>query len=122
EGGKGEARPSAKRNARRSGSAPVKGRGFASMYRFGAYWAAVAEVSVVPSTGVVTVDRFILGLDVGKIINPRHQHLIAQGGVVMGLSEALKEELLFDQEKVTSTDWTKYKLLTMGETPDCQIV
>lgn len=117
-----QSRPSPNPNARRTGDAPVKGRGFAAMYRFGAYWAGVADVTVVPSTGVVTVDRFTLGVDVGKIVNPRHLKLIAQGGVVMGLSEALKEELLFDQEKVTSTDWTRYRIMAMGETPEIQIV
>jgi CO/xanthine dehydrogenase Mo-binding subunit len=115
-------RPSPSPGARHTGDMPVTGRGMAAMYRFGAYWAGVAEVTVIPSTGVVTVDRFTLAVDVGKIINPRHLRLIAQGGVVMGLSEVLKEELIFDQEKVTSNDWTKYKLLTMAETPEIQIV
>jgi nicotinate dehydrogenase subunit B len=115
-------RPSPNPEARRTGDTPVKGRGFAAMYRFGAYWAGVAEVEVVPSTGVVKVTRFTLGVDVGKIINPRHLTLIAQGGVVMGLSEVMKEELLFDQSKVTSADWSRYKIMTMGDTPEIKIV
>ena len=115
-------RPSPNPAARRAGTTPVKGRGMAVMYRLGAYWAGVAEVEVTPSTGVVTVTRFTLGVDPGKIVNPRHLKLIAEGGVVMGLSEALKEELTFDQEKVTSTNWSRYRILTMAETPDIQIV
>jgi len=39
-----------------------------------------------------------------------------KSGVVMGLSEALKEEVTFDKSKVTSTNWTRYKILTMEET------
>jgi nicotinate dehydrogenase subunit B len=45
-----------------------------------------------------------------------------KGGVVMGLSEALKEELTFDQGRVTSTDWSSYKILTMAEMPEIQTV
>ena len=40
----------------------------------------------------------------------------------MGLSEALKEEVTFDKGKVTSTDWTSYKILTMEETPEIKVV
>ena len=40
----------------------------------------------------------------------------------MGLGEALKEEMTFDSGKVTSTDWTRYKILTMQEMPEIRIV
>ena len=45
-----------------------------------------------------------------------------KGGVVMGLSEALKEEVTFDQGKVTSTNWSRYKILTMEEMPEIKVV
>jgi len=45
-----------------------------------------------------------------------------KSGVVMGLSEALKEEVTFDKEKVTSTNWSRYKILTMEETPEIKVV
>lgn len=115
-------RPSPNPNARSTGSTPVKGRGVGVVYRFGAYWAGIAEVEVTPSTGVVKVTRFTMGVDPGKIINPRHLKLICEGGVVMGLSEALKEELVFDEGKITSNNWSRYPILTMAETPDIQIV
>ncbi len=40
----------------------------------------------------------------------------------MGLSEALKEEVTFDTGKVTSTDWSRYKILTMEEMPEIKVV
>jgi CO/xanthine dehydrogenase Mo-binding subunit len=115
-------RPSPNPNARRTGNTPVKGRGMAAMYRFGAYWVGIAEVEVVPSTGVVKVTKFTTGVDVGKIINPRHLKLIIEGGALMGISEAMTEELSFDQGKITSTDWSRYKILTMGDTPELNMV
>jgi CO/xanthine dehydrogenase Mo-binding subunit len=45
-----------------------------------------------------------------------------RSGVVMGLSEALKEEVSFDHSKVTSTNWSSYKILTMGEIPEIKVV
>jgi CO/xanthine dehydrogenase Mo-binding subunit len=68
------------------------------------------------------VTKFTIGLDCGKIINPRQLDRCMKSGVVMGLSEALKEEVTFDKAKVTSTDWSRYKILTMGEMPEIKVV
>ena len=115
-------RPSPNPAARRTGDAPVKGRGFAAMYRFGAYWAGAAEVEVVPSTGAVRVTKFTIGVDPGKVINPRHLKSNCEGGVVMGMGEVLMEQLTFDQGKVTSIDWTKYRIPTMKDLPEIKVV
>jgi CO/xanthine dehydrogenase Mo-binding subunit len=115
-------RPSPHSGARRNGTAPVTGRGVAIIVRERAYWAGIAEVVVSPSTGSLQVTRFTIGLDCGKIINPRQLDRCMKSGVVMGLSEALKEEVTFDREKVTSTSWSRYKILTMQETPEIRVV
>jgi nicotinate dehydrogenase subunit B len=117
-----ETRPSPHRSARRSGSTSVKGRGVCVMIRENAYWVGIAEVSVVPDSGEVKVTKFIIGGEPGKIINPRQLDRCMKGGVVMGLSEALKEEVTFDKSKVTSTNWTRYKILTMEELPEIKVV
>jgi nicotinate dehydrogenase subunit B len=121
-----EPRPSPNRDARRNGTSsltsPLTGRGVSVMIRANAYWAGIAEISVVPTTGVVTVTKFTIGADCGTVINPRQLDRCMKSGVVMGLSEALKEEVTFDQSKVTSTNWSRYKILTMEETPDIKVV
>ena len=66
--------------------------------------------------------KFTLGVDAGKVINPKRLELIAGGGLAMGLGEALKEEVTFDKSKVTSTDWNSYRILTMEEMPDVKVV
>ena len=63
-----------------------------------------------------------IGADCGKTINPRQLDRCMKSGVVMGLSEALKEEVTFDKGKVTSTNWDRYKILTMGEIPEIKVV
>ena len=73
-------------------------------------------------TGVVQVTKFTIGVDCGKIINPRQLERCMKSGVVMGVSEALKEEVTFDKGKITSTSWNRYKILTMAEMPEIKVV
>jgi len=100
----------------------VNGRGVCVMLRENAYWVGIAEITVVPDTGAIQVTKFTIGGEPGKIINPRQFGLCMKSGVVMGLSEALKEEVTFDKSKVTSTNWDRYKILTMEEMPEIKIV
>ncbi len=117
-----ESRPSPHPGARKTGKDPVTGHGVCIVVRANAYWVGIAEVAVTPATGVVQVTKFTIGVECGKIINPRQLDRCMHGGVVMGLGEALKEEVTFDKEKVTSTDWSRYKILTMQEMPEIKVV
>jgi CO/xanthine dehydrogenase Mo-binding subunit len=117
-----ESRPAPYAGARRDGTDSVTGQGVCIVGRQNACWVGIAKVSIVPATGVVRVTHFTIGVDCGKIINPRQLDRCMRSGVVMGLSEALKEEVLFDTSRVTSTDWSRYRILTMEETPEIQVV
>jgi CO/xanthine dehydrogenase Mo-binding subunit len=117
-----ESRPSPHPGARRTGTDPVSGRGVAIMIRTNGYWAGIAEIVVTPATGAVQVSKFTIGVECGKIINPRQLDRCVKGGLVMGLGEALKEEVTFDTGRVTSTDWTSYNILTMAEMPEIKVV
>jgi nicotinate dehydrogenase subunit B len=117
-----EVRTSPRPDARKTGNAPVHGRGMCIMLRENSYWVGIAEVEVTPSTGIVRVTKFTIGADPGKVLNPRQLGLCMKSGVAMGLSEALKEEVTFDDSKVTSTNWSRYKILTMEELPEIKVV
>lgn len=117
-----ESRPSPHPSARRTGTHPVAGRGVGIIVRTNGYWVGIAEVLVTPATGLVQVTKFTIGVECGKIINPRQLDRCMKGGLVMGISEALKEEVTFDSGKVTSTDWSRYKILTMEEMPEIKVV
>lgn len=117
-----ESRASPRKDARRTGSDPVTGRGVSVVVRSNAYWVGMAEIAVTPSSGLIRVTKFIVGVECGKVINPRQLDRCIKGGIVMGIGEALKEELTFDRSKVTSTDWSRYRIMTMQETPEVQIV
>jgi nicotinate dehydrogenase subunit B len=117
-----KSRPSPSPQAKKSGTTPVRGRGVGVVIRSGAQWVGIAEIEVVPATGVVKVLSFTTGVDVGLVMNPKHLESNIQGGTVMGLGEALFEEVTFDQSKVTSTDWTKYRIPAMGDVPQVKTV
>jgi CO/xanthine dehydrogenase Mo-binding subunit len=84
--------------------------------------AQVAEVAVDPETGAVRLHRFVTAHDVGTIINPvTHQGQI-DGGAVMGMGQALMEELVMDNGAVTNASLGDYKLPTAADIPELKTV
>jgi 4-hydroxybenzoyl-CoA reductase subunit alpha len=59
------------------------------------YSAAIAEVDVDAETGFITVERIWIGHDIGQSINPMLVMGQVEGGVYMGLGEALMEEMVY---------------------------
>ena len=59
------------------------------------YSAAVVEVEVNPDTGWITVPKVWIGHDIGRVLNPVLARGQVEGGVYMGLGEALMEEQVF---------------------------
>ncbi|MFC1580308.1 molybdopterin cofactor-binding domain-containing protein [Thermodesulfobacteriota bacterium] len=97
------------------------GRGIAQHQCFGTYIAAVADVSVNKTSGVVKVHRIVIGADCGPVINPGPLVAQLEGGVTMALSTALKEEVKFANGGVSSGNFEDYPILTMSEVPDIEV-
>jgi len=117
-----QTRPAPSPKASASGSTKVTGQGVSAMLRSGTYWACVCQVSVVPATGKVTVDKYTIAVDPGIVVNPLQLKRQIEGGALMGLSHALYEELTFDESGVTSRDWRSYPILTMADIPEIEVV
>ena len=117
-----QTRPSPASHAVVTGSTPGSGRGVAVMVRSGTYWAVVCEVSVNPATGKVSVDKATIALDPGIVVNPLQLRRQVQGGVVMGVSHVLYEEVRFDESGITSRDWRTYPIATMADVPEIEVV
>ncbi|MEY4761851.1 MAG: hypothetical protein RLZZ200_1707 [Pseudomonadota bacterium] len=115
-------RPSPAPTARAAGKGVVRGRGVSLMLRDNGYWACAAHVAVDLSTGVVKVERITTVVDPGIVVNPLQLRRQAEAGSLMGVSEALREEVAFDESGITSVDWSTYPILTMGEMPEVKIV
>jgi len=82
----------------------------------------IAQVSVDAEDGRVTVDRYVVVHDCGRIINPVIVNGQIQGGVAQGLGETLMEELVYDSEgQLVNANLLDYLLPTALDVPDCEI-
>ena len=109
-----DTRPSPKRVA--SGDI-LTGRGIAYSFRSQTVVAEIAEVEVNRKTGHVWVKRLVCAHDCGLVINPIALRGTVECGMLHSLSRALHEEVQFDTEKVTSTDWVSHPSLTHMDAP-----
>lgn len=110
-----DARPSPA--PRLSGTGTARGRGASCVLYEGdnGYGAMIAEVEVDRATAHVTVTRCIVALDCGPVSNPDGLRNQIEGGVVQGISRTLREEVTWDDRRVTSVDWLTYPVWTLGD-------
>ncbi len=114
--------PRGRTGAARWSSGAVSGRGiaYARYENENAYVAVIADVEV--SERGVRVTRVTVGHDCGLIINPDGVRNQIEGNVLQATSRALKEEVRFGREGVTSLEWGAYPLITFAEIPQVDIV
>jgi xanthine dehydrogenase molybdenum-binding subunit len=77
-----------------------------------------AEVEVNTHTGEVTVLRVIAANDVGMAVNPLGLQGQVEGGVMMGLGNALTEEFLMQDGYVVSDRLSRYRMPGIMLTPE----
>ena len=118
-----DTRSSPRNGSRRTGVA--SGRGIACVLYEGdnGYCSVVAEVDINQDTGRVAVKRLVIANDVGPISNPDGLRNQLEGGALHGVSRTLHEEVMWDDQKVTSIDWRTYHPLPVGaEIPKIETV
>lgn len=86
------------------------------------YSAQVVEASVDEVTGKVTAHKVWLAVDVGKALNPLAVEGQAQGGVWMGMGQALSEETSWDEGRMLHGNLLDYRVPTMAESPDIEVI
>jgi len=96
----------------------VTGRGIGIATHHVSYGAAVAEVEVNKTTGNIVVKRLYGALDCGLAVNPGLVENQIVGQMVQTVSRMLKEEVLFDEQSVSSLDWATYPILRFAEHPE----
>ena len=87
------------------------------LHAFYAYTAKGVEIEVNKETGQVKVLRCIAINDVGHPINPKMVEQQAEGGVVMGLGDALYEETQLHNGVTLNPNFTDYKIPTFVNVP-----
>ncbi|TPG58579.1 xanthine dehydrogenase family protein molybdopterin-binding subunit [Roseomonas nepalensis] len=96
----------------------ARGRGVSLARRDGTVVGLVAEVEVDRGSGAIRVRRMVVGQDCGLIINPDGLRRCVENALIYGTSRALREEVTFDRNNVTSVDWATYPILDVAEAPE----
>jgi isoquinoline 1-oxidoreductase beta subunit len=107
--------------AHRNGPLPAgHGRGIATHFSFDSYVAQVAEVSV-EKDGTVRVHRIVAAVDCGRTVNPDTVRAQLEGGIIFGLTAALKTEVTLDQGRVQQRNFHDYPMVRMFESPAIEV-
>ena len=79
----------------------------------------IAEVEIDPETGVVSLERYTVVDDYGRLINPMLTKGQVQGGVAQGIGQALLEHTVFDPTsgQLLSGSLMDYALPRAGDLP-----
>jgi isoquinoline 1-oxidoreductase subunit beta len=96
------------------------GRGLAHHFSFNTYVAHVAEVSV-SNDGRMRVNRVVCAVDCGLAVNPDLVTAQIEGGVIFGLSAALKGEITLDHGRVQQTNFHDYEIPRIDEAPVVEV-
>jgi carbon-monoxide dehydrogenase large subunit len=85
--------------------------------------AHIAEVEVDPETCLVTVRRYVVAEDCGRVINPLIVDGQVHGGVAQGIGAALLEEVIHDENgQALSASLVDYLVPSAAELPAIQVV
>jgi nicotinate dehydrogenase subunit B len=103
------------------GNGRGRGIGFAQYKNLAAYAAVVAEVEV---DETIRVTRVWCACDGGLVVNPDGAINQLEGGIVQGVSWALKEGVRLDANGISSLDWERYPVIKFSEVPEifCELV
>jgi xanthine dehydrogenase molybdenum-binding subunit len=83
-----------------------------------AFAAQAAEIEVDLATGEVRVLQVIAATDVGRALNPLGLQGQVEGGVIMGIGNALTEEFIVDQGVVFTDRLARYRMPSIVQTPE----
>jgi isoquinoline 1-oxidoreductase beta subunit len=97
-----------------------RARGIATHFSFDSYVAQVAEVSV-EKDGTVRVHRVVAAVDCGQTVNPDTVKAQLEGGIIFGLTAALKTEITLDRGRVQQRNFHDYPMLRMFESPAIEV-
>ncbi len=85
--------------------------------------AQFAEVTVDVETGQVTVDRLVMAVDSGIIINPLTASGQIEGGMTQALGYAVCEEMRYDEKgKALERDFDRYHIFRADEMPELETI
>jgi len=100
---------------------PNVGVGLACGTEKGSYVAACAEVAVDLDKGSVVVRQVCQAYECGAILNPGNLLSQVQGAIMMGIGAALREEMKFENGKITNASFWTYLVPRFDDLPELDI-
>ncbi|MGA2498217.1 MAG: molybdopterin cofactor-binding domain-containing protein [Tepidisphaeraceae bacterium] len=93
------------------------GVGLACGTEKGSFVAACVEVAIDRDKGEIAVRHLCAAFECGKILNPANLLSQVQGGMIMGLGPALREEMKFKDGKIQNAMFSKYLVPRFSDVP-----
>jgi len=92
-------------------------------YAINSFGAQFAEVEVDTDTGQIKVLRIVAAHDIGRVLNSKTLENQFHGGIIQGLSYALMEERILDDNtgKILNTNLHTYKIPVIKDTPEIEV-
>jgi isoquinoline 1-oxidoreductase beta subunit len=97
-----------------------RARGIAGHFSFDSYIAEVAEVSIDPDD-TPRVHKIFAAVDCGRVINPDTVKAQIEGGIIFGLTAALKTEITVENGRVQQSNFNNYPMLRMFDSPEIEV-
>jgi nicotinate dehydrogenase subunit B len=94
------------------------GFAFARYKNLAAYCAIAMEIAVEHETGQVRIGRVVAAVDSGQVVNPNGIQNQVEGAIVQSSSWTLYEAVTFDQNTITSRDWSSYPMIRFPLVPE----
>jgi isoquinoline 1-oxidoreductase subunit beta len=99
---------------------PGRARGIAGHFSFDSYVAQVAEVSV-EKDGTLHVHKIVASVDCGRVVNPDTVKAQIEGGIIFGLTAALKTEITLENGRVQQSNFHNYPMVRIFESPVIEV-
>jgi len=106
------------------GNAPSghhQGLAFFNQHSWGTAVAQVIEMSV-DKANKITLHKVCCAIDPGLAVNPNQIKAQAEGGIIMGLSAALREQITLKDGRVEQTNFDTYPVLRLANIPDIEVL
>jgi isoquinoline 1-oxidoreductase beta subunit len=100
---------------------PGRGMGVAIYTYKGTHCAVAAEVGLTDK-GAIKVRRMAAAIDPGTVVNPLAAKAQIEGGMVMGLSAALRERITVKSGKAQQSSYNDYPVVRMPDVPAIEVV
>src|SRR3984957_7340231 len=97
-----------------------RARGIAGHFSFDSYVAQVAEISI-EKDGTLHVHKIVAAVDCGRVVNPDTVKAQIEGGIIFGLTAALKTEITLQNGRIQQSNFHNYPMLRMFEAPEIEV-